>query len=155
PVRSLRRRWQKVARRRHRPRRRRARAPERPARRLLPLFALRPLPLAFGAPGTPAAGLQSAIAARQAGLGDMRLASARRPWVAIFFLVARTAGATTVTIGAGETYTLDADLVLHGADTLDANGTPQSPCTIVGNGHSIVANGLTAHIKVQNCVFTG
>ncbi len=89
------------------------------------------------------------------GGGHMRLAYARLSIVAVFFLIGRTAAATAVTIGAGETYTLDADLVLHGADTLDANGTPQSPCTIVGNGHSIVVNGLTAHVKIQNCLLTG
>src|SRR5262249_36132340 len=71
------------------------------------------------------------------------------------FFFCKAAGAASVVIAAGETYRLDANLVLHGADSLDANGTPQNPCTIMGNGHSIVANGLTAHIKVQNCIFKG
>jgi len=66
-----------------------------------------------------------------------------------------TAAAAPVTIAAGETYTLTADLTLSGADTLDANGTVQSPCTIVGNGHAIVGNDLTGHVKIQNCIFQG
>ena len=64
-----------------------------------------------------------------------------------------TAAATSVTIGAGETYMLSSDLVLNGADTLDANGTVDSPCIIVGNGHAIVGNDLTGHVKIQNCLF--
>jgi len=73
----------------------------------------------------------------------------------LVLLAPATAAAAPVTIAAGETYTLTADLVLGGADTLDANGTVQSPCVIVGNGHAIVANALTGHVKVQNCVFQG
>lgn len=85
----------------------------------------------------------------------MRTTLAWLSMVAATFFFHRAAGATAVVIAAGETRTLDADLVLHGADTLDANGTAASPCTIVGNGHSIVATGLTAHIKIQSCVLTG
>lgn len=66
------------------------------------------------------------------------------------------AEAAPVTIAAGETYTLTADLTLGGADTLDANGTVASPCIIVGNGHAIVAQDLTTgHVAVHNCVFQG
>src|SRR5690242_9433373 len=76
--------------------------------------------------------------------------------VASFVLLVPTAAAAApVTIAAGETYTLTADLALSGGDTLDANGTPQSPCTIVGNGHAIVADNLTGHVKIQNCIFQG
>jgi hypothetical protein len=70
-------------------------------------------------------------------------------------LVARAAGAASVTIQAGQTYTLSANLTLNGADNLDANGTTSSPCTIVGNGHSIVGSALTGHVKIQNCILSG
>jgi MYXO-CTERM domain-containing protein len=70
-------------------------------------------------------------------------------------LVARAAAAASVTIQAGQTYTLSGDLTLNGADTLDANGTVSSPCTIVGNGHGIIGNALTGHVKIQNCILTG
>jgi MYXO-CTERM domain-containing protein len=70
----------------------------------------------------------------------------------LLLATARTAGATSVTIAAGQTYTLSADLVLSGADALDAKGTVQSPCVVAGNGHAIVANNLTGHVKIENCV---
>jgi uncharacterized protein (TIGR03382 family) len=70
-------------------------------------------------------------------------------------VVARAAGAASVTIQAGQTYTLSANLTLSGADNLDANGTTSSPCTIVGNGHSITGNSLTGHVKIQNCILSG
>ena len=70
-------------------------------------------------------------------------------------LVASQAHAASVTIDKGVTYTLDADLVLSGADSLDGNGTVAAPCIIAGNGHAIVGQGLTGHIKIQNCVFQG
>src|SRR5437773_3692695 len=73
----------------------------------------------------------------------------------LLLLLPATAGAAPVTIAAGETYPLSGDLVLSGADTLDANGTAQSPCVIVGNGHAIVAQNLTGHVKIQNCIFQG
>jgi hypothetical protein len=73
----------------------------------------------------------------------------------LLLATARTAGATPVTIAAGQTYTLSANLVLSGADTLDAKGTVQSPCVIAGNGHAIVANNLTGHVKIENCVLQG
>ena len=59
----------------------------------------------------------------------------------LIFLFPATVAAAPVTIAAGETYTLTGDLTLSGADTLDANGTVQSPCIIVGNGHAIVGQG--------------
>jgi len=70
-------------------------------------------------------------------------------------LVGRAAQAASVTIQAGQTYTLSGDLTLSGADTLDANGTVASPCTIVGNGHAIIGNALTGHVKIQNCILQG
>ena len=71
-------------------------------------------------------------------------------------LAARAAEAASVTIQAGQTYSLGpGDLVLTGPDTLDANGTVDSPCVIVGNGHAIVANALTGHVKIQNCILQG
>jgi hypothetical protein len=74
----------------------------------------------------------------------------------LLLLVPVRALAAPVTIAAGATYSLDSgDLVLSGADTLDANGTPQNPCTIVGNGHAIVAHALTAHVKITNCILRG
>ncbi|HVU00545.1 MAG TPA: MYXO-CTERM sorting domain-containing protein [Polyangiaceae bacterium] len=72
-----------------------------------------------------------------------------------FLLLAVPAQAKSVSIAAGETYTLSADLTLSGGDTLDAAGTPSSPCVIVGNGHAIVANDLTGHVNVVDCVFQG
>src|SRR5262249_38881183 len=30
-----------------------------------------------------------------------------------------------------------------------------NPCTIVGNGHAIVADGVTAHVAINNCILTG
>src|SRR5689334_9551092 len=74
----------------------------------------------------------------------------------LLLLVPVRALAAPVTIAAGATYSLDSgDLVLNGADTLDANGTAQNPCTIVGNGHAIVAHALTAHVKITNCILRG
>ncbi len=70
-------------------------------------------------------------------------------------LIARPAGAASVTIQAGQTYTLSADVNLNGADNLDASGTVSSPCTIVGNGHGIVGRSLTGHVKIQNCILRG
>jgi hypothetical protein len=76
--------------------------------------------------------------------------------LAIAMTMARPLIAASVTIGAGETYTLSAgDLVLGDADTLDANGTVASPCVIAGNGHAIVSHHLTGHVKLQNCVLQG
>jgi MYXO-CTERM domain-containing protein len=69
--------------------------------------------------------------------------------------VVRAAEAASVTIQAGQTYTLSADLVLNGADNLDANGTTASPCTIVGNGHGIIGRSLTGHVKIENCILQG
>jgi hypothetical protein len=66
-------------------------------------------------------------------------------------LASSTAGAASMTIHAGETFRLDSDLVLMGSDTFDANGTVESPCMIIGNGHAIVARELIGHINIQNC----
>jgi hypothetical protein len=72
------------------------------------------------------------------------------------FWPARAAEAASVTIQAGQTYNLgSADLVLNGADTLDANGTVSSPCTIVGNGHGIIGRSLTGRVKIENCILQG
>ena len=50
--------------------------------------------------------------------------------LAAALLVSRAAAGASVTIQAGQTYSLgSADLVLNGADSLDANGTVASPCT--------------------------
>ena len=74
----------------------------------------------------------------------------------LLLLVPVRALAAPITIATGATYSLDSgDLVLNGADALDANGTAQNPCTIVGNGHAIVAHGLTAHVKITNCILRG
>jgi MYXO-CTERM domain-containing protein len=65
------------------------------------------------------------------------------------------ARAASQTIAAGSTLTLQGDLVVSGADTLDANGTPSNPCVIVGNGHAIIASGLTGHVHIESCIFRG
>jgi MYXO-CTERM domain-containing protein len=71
-------------------------------------------------------------------------------------LVVGRAVAASVTIQAGQTYSLGStDLVLNGADTLDANGTPSNPCTITGNGRAIIGRSLTGHVKIENCILQG
>src|SRR5262245_31812848 len=79
-------------------------------------------------------------------------------WILIVvasLFVGRAASAASVTIQAGQTYNLTADMVLNGADTLDANGTVASPCTITGNGHGIIGRSLTGHVKIENCILQG
>lgn len=52
----------------------------------------------------------------------------------------------------GETLTLTEDLVLTGDDVLEVTGTPQNPCTIVGNGHTIRTRGeWTGRLKIVHC----
>src|SRR5262245_33225236 len=71
-------------------------------------------------------------------------------------VLARAAEAASVTIAAGQTYNLgSADLVLNGADNLDANGTVDSPCVINGNGRAIIGRSLTGHVKIENCILQG
>src|SRR5262249_23579900 len=70
-------------------------------------------------------------------------------------LLARAAGAASVTIQAGETYTLTGDLTLNRAHVLDASGTLSNPRPIVGNGHGIIGTALTGHVKIANCILQG
>jgi len=70
-------------------------------------------------------------------------------------LVPKTAAAASLTIPGGTPYQMSQDITLNGADSLDAAGTDQSPCSIVGNGHRIVGKGLTGHVKITNCVLSG
>lgn len=44
-------------------------------------------------------------------------------------------------VPAGETLTLEADLVLKDGDVLDVQGTPEKRCVLVGNGHAIRGSG--------------
>ncbi|MBM4040786.1 MAG: hypothetical protein FJ290_19960 [Planctomycetes bacterium] len=63
-------------------------------------------------------------------------------------------GATTRTVAAGETLSLDGDLVLLGNDVLEINGTAGEPCTLVGNGHQAKTKGnWTGHVKATHCTF--
>src|SRR5215831_1758681 len=87
--------------------------------------------------------------------GPLRFIVSSSVIAALIVFGSPSARAAPVTIAAGQTYTLSADLVVSGADTLDANGTVSSPCTVVGNGHAIVARSLTGHVNIQNCVLTG
>lgn len=58
----------------------------------------------------------------------------------VVFLVPRQAAATTVTLGPGQLLTLDQDLTLTDMDVLDAEGTADTPCTIEGQGHSVITD---------------
>ncbi len=54
-------------------------------------------------------------------------------------------------VKAGETLTLEADVVLGAADSLDVQGTPEKPCVVVGNGHAIRGAGRLrlAHAEIR------
>jgi len=63
-------------------------------------------------------------------------------------------GATTRTVAAGETLSLDSDLLLSSADVLEINGTAEMPCTLVGNGHQLkTKGGWTGRVKATYCTF--
>jgi MYXO-CTERM domain-containing protein len=82
--------------------------------------------------------------------------SARAILVSCLFLaLTGTARAASITIQAGQTFNMTSDVTISGADSLDANGTVDSPCVIVGNGHALIASGVTSHIKIQNCILSG
>ena len=66
------------------------------------------------------------------------------------------APSTKKTINAGETWTLTEDFVLTGDDVFEAAGTPQQPCTLVGNGHALRTQGeWTGRLKLTHCVLKG
>jgi hypothetical protein len=63
---------------------------------------------------------------------DMRLTS-----LLIALTLVRVTYAAPIVVEAGQTHTLDADLVLDGADRLEIRGTADKPCVLVGNRHQI------------------
>jgi len=56
---------------------------------------------------------------------------------ALLTVGARWAPAASVVVEAGQTHTLNEDLILNGDDTLEIRGTPDKPCKLVGNRHRI------------------
>jgi hypothetical protein len=59
-------------------------------------------------------------------------------------------------VKAGETLTLTEDLVLEVRDSLDVQGTPQQPCVVVGNGHSIrTAEKWTGRLRLVHAELRG
>lgn len=82
-----------------------------------------------------------------------------RVWLTLMCTVgssSSTAFAASLTIGPGETHVLTADLVLGPADTLDAVGTADSPCQIVGGGFQIKTSAelTTGHVNIRHCTLT-
>ena len=73
------------------------------------------------------------------GGGMAGLACAVSLSIALAILAPTPARAASVTIAAGEARTLDADIVLTGADSLTAGAPGGARCTIHGGGHSIRA----------------
>src|SRR4051812_4803780 len=74
------------------------------------------------------------------------------PLCLIVVLSPSPALAGPVVVGAGQTYTLDEDLVLKGDDLLDVQGTPEKPCILVGNRHGIRSDGKwTGSLKIAYC----
>lgn len=60
--------------------------------------------------------------------------------------------ATPIIIEAGKTHTLSEDLVLNGDDALEIRGTPEKPCILVGDRHSIRTGAKwTGSIKIAHC----
>jgi hypothetical protein len=66
------------------------------------------------------------------------------------------AEAAATIVQAGQTHTLQEDLVLNGDDVLEIKGTPDKPCTLVGNQHRIRTGAKwtgslqIVHCKIQN-----
>lgn len=85
----------------------------------------------------------------------MRL-SLRAAWLfGLAAMLPAAAYANDVIIQPGQTYDLSTDLSLSGGDTLEARGTPDNPCVIVGHGHRILGRGLTGHVTIRGCVVRG
>src|SRR4051794_2616510 len=62
------------------------------------------------------------------------------------------APAAPVVVQAGQTHTLQADLVLNGDDVLEIRGTPEEPCVLVGNRHRIRSGpNWTGVLKITHC----
>ncbi len=59
--------------------------------------------------------------------------------------------AATTQLSAGQTLTLERDLILSGADALVIAGTAEHPCTIQGNQHQIKTDGTwTGQVKITH-----
>src|SRR5262249_16912613 len=78
---------------------------------------------------------------------------ALRPLLGLLVLAApqRVLAAPTV-VAAGQTHTLHEDLVLDDDDVLEIRGTPEKPCTLVGNRHRIRTGAKwVGTLKVTHC----
>lgn len=70
----------------------------------------------------------------------------------LLVLVPQAASAAATVVEAGQTHTLQADLVLNGDDSLDVRGTADKPCILVGNRHRIRTGGKwTGSLKIAHC----
>lgn len=63
-----------------------------------------------------------------------------------------TASAAPIVVDAGQTHTLQADLVLNGDDVLEIKGTADKPCVLAGNAHVIRSGAKwTGSIRITHC----
>src|SRR5262245_9364131 len=61
-----------------------------------------------------------------------------------------------LTVLAGHTATLSADVLLSATDFVEALGTAEAPCTLIGNGHAIrTSEGWTGRIVIRHCTVLG
>jgi hypothetical protein len=67
-----------------------------------------------------------------------------------------TVHAEGLTVKAGETAALSADVLLGATDVIEALGTAEAPCTLVGNGYAIrTPEGWTGRIVIRHCTVQG
>lgn len=71
---------------------------------------------------------------------------------ALVSLVVSSAPAASRILSAGETLTLQEDLVLTADDSLEIQGTAEKRCKLMGDGHRIrTSSKWTGHVKIQHC----
>lgn len=67
-----------------------------------------------------------------------------------------TVHADGLTVKAGKTVALSSDVLLGATDVIEATGTADAPCTLVGNGYTIrTPEGWTGRIVIRHCTVLG
>lgn len=67
-------------------------------------------------------------------------------------LLPQAAPAAPLVVEVGQTHTLSEDLTLTGGEVLEVRGTPEKPCTLIGNGHRIRSDAKwTGALKISHC----
>src|SRR5579872_1751189 len=70
----------------------------------------------------------------------------------LLIVPALVASAASIVVEAGQTHTLNEDLVLSGPDTLEIKGTADRPCTLVGNRHRVRSGtNWTGSLTITHC----